>query len=59
MQSFLSKLKQALPLISTVKEILRQASISKIKADSAILFQFLDKSKYSIKLIAEVRICPG
>ena len=54
MQSFLSKLKLAMSLITKVKGLFRQASISSIKADGGILVQFLDKTKLSIKLMAEV-----
>jgi hypothetical protein len=41
-------------LITKVKGLFRQASISSIKADGGILVQFLDKTKLSIKLMAEV-----
>jgi hypothetical protein len=54
MQSFLSKLKLAMGLITKAKGLFRQASISSIKADGGILVQFLNKTKFSIKLMAEV-----
>ena len=54
MQSFLSRLSNVLQLVSSIKDIFQEINNSKIKHDKGLLFQYLQRHKLTIKMMAEV-----